>query len=87
MFYYLKVNFADITYEQGGAPDFSRAAWTDVKETLGLEYPNLPYLIDRLKGLAELGQELHELHLNGAHGGGGTDEDCGGEGFHLGGFL
>ena len=46
MFHYLKVNFADITYEQGGAPDFSRAAWTDVKETLDLEYPNLPYLID-----------------------------------------
>ena len=44
-------------------------------------------LLERLKGLAELGQVLHELHLNGAHGGGGTDEDCGGEGFHLGGFL
>ena len=46
MFYYLKVNFADIKYEQGGAPDHDRSAWTDVKETLGLEYPNLPYLID-----------------------------------------
>ena len=46
MFHYLNVNFADIKYEQGGAPDHDRSAWTDVKETLGLEYPNLPYLID-----------------------------------------
>lgn len=46
MFYYLKVSFADIQYEQGDAPDFDRSQWLDVKETLGLEYPNLPYLID-----------------------------------------
>lgn len=46
MFYYLKVPFADVKYEQGGAPDFDRSAWLDVKETLGFEYPNLPYLID-----------------------------------------
>ena len=44
-------------------------------------------LSNRLEGLAEFGQVLHELHLNGAHGAGGTDKDCGSEGFHLGVFL
>ena len=46
MFYYCKVNFADIQYEQGPAPECDKSKWLDVKETLGLEYPNLPYLID-----------------------------------------
>jgi len=46
MFHQLGVNFADIEYETGDAPDFDKSSWLDVKETLGLEYPNLPYLID-----------------------------------------
>lgn len=46
MFYYVKQNFADRTYECGDAPDFDKSSWTDVKETLGFEFPNLPYLID-----------------------------------------
>ena len=44
-------------------------------------------LLSRLKGLAEFGHVFHELHLHGANGGGGTEEDCGSEGFHLGDFL
>ena len=35
-----------IYYEQGDAPDFDRSWWTDVKNTLGFDFPNLPYLID-----------------------------------------
>ena len=35
-----------VEYEQGDAPDFSRAPWLDVKFTLGLDFPNLPYFID-----------------------------------------
>ena len=35
-----------IEYEQGDAPDFNSACWFDVKPTLGLAFPNLPYLID-----------------------------------------
>ncbi|XP_053102407.1 glutathione S-transferase 2-like isoform X2 [Hemicordylus capensis] len=27
-------------------PDFDTSQWTSVKETLGLDFPNLPYLID-----------------------------------------
>ena len=32
-------------YVQGPGPDFSRADWMDKKFTLGLPFPNLPYLI------------------------------------------
>lgn len=46
MFHYLNVDFEDTLYETGDAPDYDKSCWTDVKETLGLEYPNLPYLID-----------------------------------------
>ena len=35
-----------VEYEQGDGPEFSRATWLDVKPTLGLAFPNLPYLID-----------------------------------------
>ena len=43
---YAGVEFNDVTYEQGGEPDFSRQSWLDVKFTLGLDFPNLPYFID-----------------------------------------
>ena len=33
-------------YEQGPAPGFSRAPWTDVKPKQGLDFPNLPYFKD-----------------------------------------
>eukprot|EP00004_Rigifila_ramosa_P018916 TRINITY_DN4761_c0_g1_i1.p2 TRINITY_DN4761_c0_g1~~TRINITY_DN4761_c0_g1_i1.p2 ORF type:complete len:234 (-),score=62.84 TRINITY_DN4761_c0_g1_i1:48-656(-) len=33
-------------YEQDGPPTFSRDAWLSEKHTLGLDFPNLPYLID-----------------------------------------
>ena len=35
-----------VEYEQGDAPDFSRQTWMDVKFTLGMDFPNLPYLMD-----------------------------------------
>lgn len=43
---YTGTEFEDVTYEQEGAPDFSRESWLSVKFTLELEFPNLPYLID-----------------------------------------
>ena len=47
MFYYLGVDFEDKLYEiQGAAPEWDMSEWIDVKQTLGLEYPNLPYLFD-----------------------------------------
>ena len=33
-------------YEQGDAPTFSIESWTSVKNSLGLDFPTVPYLID-----------------------------------------
>lgn len=33
-------------YAAGPAPDFDRSEWLNEKHTLGLDFPNLPYLID-----------------------------------------
>ena len=35
-----------VEYEQGDGPEFNSAVWFDVKPTLGLAFPNLPYLKD-----------------------------------------
>jgi len=43
---YLGVNYRNEIYELGPAPEFSRESWTKVKLSLGLDFPNLPYLID-----------------------------------------
>jgi len=47
------ISFREETYEQGDAPDFSRASWTDVKYNQNLEFPNLPYLKDGEFSLTE----------------------------------
>jgi len=36
-----------VEYECGNGPDFSRAPWLDVKQNLGLDFPNLPYWMDK----------------------------------------
>ncbi|KAL8611775.1 hypothetical protein ACOMHN_009457 [Nucella lapillus] len=46
MLNYVGQEFEDIQYEQGEAPDYSRDAWDKVKDSLGLDFPNLPYYID-----------------------------------------
>lgn len=33
-------------YEQGDAPNYSIDCWTKVKNNLGLDFPNMPYMID-----------------------------------------
>nr|ABS32297.1 glutathione S-transferase class mu [Cyphoma gibbosum] len=43
---YVKEEFDDVYYEMGDAPDYSRDAWLNVKYTLGMNFPNLPYYID-----------------------------------------
>ena len=52
---YLKVDFEDVQYECGEAPEFDRTCWTDVKPTLGLDFPNLPYYIDDEVKITETG--------------------------------
>jgi glutathione S-transferase len=44
--HYTKTSFIDKRYEIGDAPDYSREEWLSEKEILGLDFPNLPYLID-----------------------------------------
>jgi len=43
---YLGEDFEDKMFVCGEAPDYDRSCWTEVKETLGFDFPNLPYLID-----------------------------------------
>jgi glutathione S-transferase len=50
---FLKVDFEDITYEQGDGPDYSRESWGLVKPLVGLAFPNLPYFIDGVIKLTE----------------------------------
>jgi len=45
------VALEEVRYQQGGAPAFDRSAWMNEKEKLGLDFPNLPYLIDEERGL------------------------------------
>jgi len=47
----LMLEYSDQSYEEkkystGGPPDFKRTMWTDVKEGLDLDFPNLPYYVD-----------------------------------------
>ncbi len=41
---YLAVPYNVVDYEQGEGPEFSNDSWISVKHTLGLDFPNLPYL-------------------------------------------
>ncbi len=43
---FMGVEYEMKEYEQGDGPEFSRAVWNSEKFNLGLEFPNLPYLID-----------------------------------------
>jgi len=43
---YLGEDFEDKQFSCGEAPDYDRSCWTNVKEDLGLDFPNLPYLMD-----------------------------------------
>ena len=46
LLHFLKVDFEDRTYQVGDAPDFDKTAWLQDKFRLGMDFPNLPYLID-----------------------------------------
>ena len=43
---YAGADYKDVQYACGPAPKFDLSPWLNVKNTLGLDYPNLPYLID-----------------------------------------
>ena len=46
LLHYAEVDFEDVMYEVGPAPEFSRDSWFTVKPTLGHDFPNLPYFED-----------------------------------------
>ena len=43
---YTEHPWEDVLYEQGDPPNYSIESWLQVKNTLGLDFPNVPYLID-----------------------------------------
>jgi len=43
---YLGVEYNESIYQQGGAPDYDRSSWLNKQESLGLNFPSLPYFID-----------------------------------------
>merc|ERR1711892_531587 len=38
--------FEDRKLTMEGAPTYDKSCWTDIKDTLGLDFPNLPYFVD-----------------------------------------
>ncbi|KAI5243827.1 glutathione S-transferase Mu 1 [Manis pentadactyla] len=43
---YTDSNYEEKKYTMGDAPDYDRSQWLNEKFMLGLDFPNLPYLID-----------------------------------------
>ena len=43
---YAGADWKDVQYKCGPAPDYDRSEWTSIKYTMGLDFPNLSYLID-----------------------------------------
>merc|ERR1711913_153270 len=43
---YAGADWKDEQYSCGPAPDYDKTCWFGIKDTLGFDYPNLPYLID-----------------------------------------
>lgn len=43
---YTGEKYKDERYECGDAPSFDRSCWMDKKYSFGLDFPNLPYLLD-----------------------------------------
>lgn len=63
---YTGTSFVNKLYNFGDAPDFKRDEWLNEKNSIGLDFPNLPYLIDgNLKLtqartiLSHLGRKFH----------------------------
>ncbi|RWS25455.1 glutathione S-transferase Mu 1-like isoform X2 [Leptotrombidium deliense] len=46
LLHYADVDFEDKRYTVGPAPEFDTSEWTNEKNTLGLDFPNLPYIIE-----------------------------------------
>ena len=51
---YCEHPYEDVMYEQGDAPNYSVECWTSVKNTLGLDFPSIPYMIDQETKLTDV---------------------------------
>ena len=51
---YCEHPYEETMYEQGDAPNFSVECWTSVRNTLGLDFPTIPYIIDGENRLTDL---------------------------------
>jgi len=58
MLHYCEVDFEDVTYAIGPAPENNKDAWFGVKHSLGIDFPNLPYFIDGDYSISE----NHAIH-------------------------
>ena len=58
---YLGKEYNAVDYEQGDGPEFSRESWLQVKPNLGLDFPNLPYLLDGDVKITESGAMLRYI--------------------------
>lgn len=61
LLHYAGVDFEEVIYEQGEGPGFDKSVWFDVKFNLGLDFPNLPYLVDGDLNLTQTISILHYL--------------------------
>ncbi len=43
---YVGVEYNNLMYVTGPAPNYDKSTWLDEKYNLGLDFPNLPYWID-----------------------------------------
>ena len=43
---YAGVEYENVMYELGDGPHYRKDSWLEAKQTLSLNFPNLPYMID-----------------------------------------
>ncbi|KAG8511546.1 Glutathione S-transferase Mu 2, partial [Galemys pyrenaicus] len=58
---YTDAQYEDKMYSIGDAPDYDRTQWLSEKFKLGLDFPNLPYLIDGAHRLTQSNAILRYL--------------------------
>uniref|UniRef100_G1QFA6 Glutathione S-transferase n=2 Tax=Myotis lucifugus TaxID=59463 RepID=G1QFA6_MYOLU len=58
---YTDSNYEEKKYTMGDAPDYDRSQWLSEKFKLGLDFPNLPYLIDGAHRLTQSNAILRYL--------------------------
>uniref|UniRef100_A0A5F9CD48 Glutathione S-transferase n=1 Tax=Oryctolagus cuniculus TaxID=9986 RepID=A0A5F9CD48_RABIT len=58
---YTDTSYEEKRYTMGDAPDYDQSQWLSEKFTLGLDFPNLPYLIDGTRKLTQSNAILRYL--------------------------